>query len=456
MIKNINLASSQFFKYFFYLAFFSLLSIWYIPHTIAARYICEVLILIILLTTPLDWRLFFLKSRLFIIFAAYLLIHVLFFSTNFKAGLGGFKSEWMHFILFTIAGAGSGLLFIKHKTKDILLYVAIALATPLIIHALLLLIRGSSIGAIPWGYWGINEIHGDFAYPALQVSILVLTYILCQSSEKNKKMAVFILFLCFISPLIAQSRGGVIFTLISIISTFLFIFFLHNGNYLLQKKKILTSIFALSVISLLLGIGVSADLGRWSGIAARAIVALEGDSILTHCNGVSEIRDSFKSRGITITPELNAAIEATKVGDGARVLVARTGFLLSLKNPLGINGSKDAYQIAIRDYCGFSPEIPISHAHNAWIDTSLAIGIPGMLILLLVILNYGIQGFRISNIAGQINPYAIALCLSSFLWILRGFLDSTLRDQMLEMQAFIFALLFVLALNYPKATSVNK
>lgn len=455
MIKNIN-PSSQFFTYTFYLAFFSLLSIWYIPHTIAARYICEALILVILLITPLDWRLFFRKSRLFIVFVAYLLIHLIFFSTNFKAGLSGFKSEWMHFILFTIAGAGSGLLFIKHKTKDILLYVAIALATPLIIHALLLLIRGSSIGAIPWGYWGINEIHGDFAYPALQVSILVLTYILCQSSEKNKKMAVTILFLCFISPLIAQSRGGVIFTLISIISTFLFVFFLRNGNYLLQKKKILTSVFALSIISLLFGIGVSADLGRWSGIAARAIVALEGDSMLTHCNGVSEIRDGFKKRGVTITPELNAAIEAAKVGDGARVLVARTGFLLALKNPLGINGSKDAYQIAIRNYCGFNPEIPISHAHNAWIDTSLAIGIPGMLILILVILNYGVQGFRMSSIVGQINPYAIALCLSSFLWILRGLLDSTLRDQMLEMQAFIFALLFVLALNYPKAASVDK
>lgn len=456
MIKNIDLSSSQFFKYFFYLAFFGLLSIWYIPHTIAARYICAVIILIIVLTTPLDWRLFFRKSKFFIIFAAYLLIHLLFFSTNFNAGLVGFKSEWMHFILFTIAGAGSGLLFIKHEIKDILLYVAIALAAPLFIHALLLLIRGSSIGEIPWGYWGINEIHGDFAYPALQTSILVLTYILCQSSEKKKIIAFFILFLCFISPLIAQSRGGIIFTLISIVSTFLFVFFLQNRSRLLQKKKVLIFVFSLSVISLLLGIGVSADLGRWSGITTRAFVALEGNPILTHCNGISEIRDSFKKRGIFISPELNSAIEATKVGDGARVLAARTGFLLALKNPLGINGSKDAYQIAIRDYCGFNPEIPISHAHNAWIDTSLAIGIPGMLILLLVILNYGVQGFRMSSISDQINPYAIALCLSAFLWILRGLLDSTLRDQMLEMQAFIFALLYILALNYPKSASVDK
>jgi hypothetical protein len=48
----------------------------------------------------------------------------------------------------------------------------------------------------------------------------------------------------------------------------------------------------------------------------------------------------------------------------------------------------------------------------------------------------------------HINPFALALFISAGIWILRGVLDSTLRDQMLEMQAFIFAFLFASAISY--------
>jgi O-antigen ligase len=115
--------------------------------------------------------------------------------------------------------------------------------------------------------------------------------------------------------------------------------------------------------------------------------------------------------------------------------------MLSLNNPMGIDQSKQAYQQAITHYCGAIPKIFIAHAHNAWIDTALAIGIPGAALLLLVLLNYakiGLIAFKGHSIS---SSFGLALFASSSMWILRGLLDSTMRDQMLEMQAFIFATL---------------
>jgi hypothetical protein len=48
------------------------------------------------------------------------------------------------------------------------------------------------------------------------------------------------------------------------------------------------------------------------------------------------------------------------------------------------------------------------------------------------------------KLRGRINVFAIALFISAGIWVLSGILDSTLRDHMLEIQAFTFSLLFVL------------
>ena len=64
--------------------------------------------------------------------------------------------------------------------------------------------------------------------------------------------------------------------------------------------------------------------------------------------------------------------------------------------------------------------------------------------------NYATQGFGMIKAGGKINSFAIALFISAAVWILRGVLDSTLRDHMLEMQAFTFALLLVLSIQLHK------
>jgi O-antigen ligase len=441
----------------FYLALFSLIPLWNIPHTIAARYVCEGLLLVLILSSSLDWKPILSKAKLVILFFTYLFIQLFFFSTDLKSGLSGFKSEWMHFILFSLTGAGAGLIISKQKSEKTLLYIGAAFTLPLFIHLCLSAIKGFEIGAVPWRYWGINEIHGDLGYTALQAAVLLSTYFLIVAKTRSQKILSCILMLsCIVSPLIAQSRGGVLFALAAILFTFTAYFLIVQKKSKFSIKGLLILISVIICVGFIVKMGISVDPARWTGAFSRASVGFQGDPNALYCNGIDSLRNSLKANGVAITPQIEAGIKSVEDGDGARVMAARSGLRMALENLMGINGSKQAYQIAITRFCGKPPAIFISHTHNAWLDTALAIGIPGAILLLLVMLNYGWQGFRMIKQHNQINPFALALFVSAGIWILRGVLDSTLRDQMLEMQAFILAFLLAAAINYQAKISGAK
>ena len=443
--------------YIFYLALLSLIPLWNIPHTIAARYMCEGLLLILVLSSALEWKPILSKAKLIILFFAYLFIQLFFYSSDLKSGLSGFKSEWMHFILFSLAGAGAGIIVSKQQSEKALLYLGSAFTLPLLIHLSLSVVKGIEIGAVPWRYWGINEIHGDLGYTALQAIVLLSAYFLVLAKTRSQRILSCILMLtCIVSPVIAQSRGGVIFALAGIAFTSITYFLIAKKKRDFGIKGLLILMSVVICLGFLVKMGISADPTRWGGVFSRALVGFQGDPNALYCNGIDSLRNSLKANGVAITPQIEAGIKSVEDGDGARVMAARSGLRMALENPMGINGSKQAYQIAIARFCGKPPAIFISHTHNAWIDTSLAIGIPGAFLLLLVMLNYGWQGFRMTKQGNQINPFALALFVSAGIWILRGALDSTLRDQMLEMQAFTFALLLAAALNYQSKTSDAK
>jgi hypothetical protein len=442
--------------YLVYLVLFFLIQLWTIPHTIAARYICEVLLLILIFSSRLEWKLILGKSKLLVLFFAYLLIQLFFFSTDLKTGLKGFKSEWMQFIVFSIIGAGAGLYFAKQKTSNLLLYFGIAFLVVPLIHLILSLFKFIEAGVIPWGYWGINDHHADLGYKTLLASIFLSTFLFFETKKKLLTwICILLLIACIASPLIAQSRAGVIFVLLSLLFVFLIYVFIFQSRRSLRLKDFLILIMGLFFVGLIIKSGISADPNRWGGMISRALVGFHGDPNLVYCNGIENLRSAILAEGIAITPQIESGIKSVEDGDGARIMAARSGLLMAAENPMGINGSKQAYQTAITQYCQKPPAIFIPHTHNGWIDTALAIGIPGALLLLLIMLNYATQGFRMIRSGSRTNPFAIALFVSAAIWILRGILDSTLRDHMLEMQAFTFALLLVLAILFHKENVSN-
>jgi hypothetical protein len=106
--------------------------------------------------------------------------------------------------------------------------------------------------------------------------------------------------------------------------------------------------------------------------------------------------------------------------------------------PMGINGSKHAYKTAKTKFCQNPPAIFVSHTHNGWLDAALASGIPGALLLLLVILNYTTQGFRMIKAGGRINAFVIALFISAAVLIFVASLTEHLEAICLKCKPSLF------------------
>ena len=320
------------------------------------------------------------------------------------------------------------------------------------------MIKGFSVGYIPWGYWGLSDIHGDLAYSSLQAVIFVSVFLFCQAKQgSNKLLCVLLLFACALSVVFAQSRGGLLFIVLSGLLTWIAVIFFARSNRIFNLKNISLALLLFATFGLIVAFGSHHNPQRWLESPIRALSALKSDPFLGLCSAPNTVPPNDKSEiQATLNPEQIEARSRIMYGDSARVILAKAGFELSKTYPLGFNGSKEAYQQAIIKYCERPPFVEYSHTHNAWLDTSLAIGIPGAILLLLVMLNYGWQGYKMIGRSKQMNPFALALFISAGVWILRGMLDSTLRDQMLEIQAFVLAFLLAAALNYPPKVSDAK
>ncbi len=424
--------------------FFTLIlcSVWNIPHTIGIRYLAAIILICLLI-----WRkpnlIDYLKTQtIFITLCIYLLIHIFFISDNLTLAIKSFNQEWLKFIIFTLLGASIGIYFFSNYEKDIFLWLGGAFSIPLIIHLALVILKTIQVGSVPFGYSGysaLSESHGDLGYTALQSSIFLLTFILLGTQSKLKKSwAFFLLFCCILSPYLAQSRGGLIFVTFSIL-LITAIFYSIKLQFDKFKNIFLATVIAILICIFSVKIASIALPSKWVNMGQKIELGLIGDPIEIICSGNQKIVDDLNHRKIPITNELKAIVDDINTGTAARLTVARAGIQLLMENPMGINGSKNAYQLAISQKC--SPTINMANTHNGWLDLALALGIPGLVIFLILFMKYSWTGIKALKQADTyIIMASLGLIATATIWMLRGILDATSRDQMLEMQAFCLAL----------------
>jgi hypothetical protein len=434
-----------------------MLPLWNIPDTIAIRYFCALTILFVVIVSKVNWKYFFYNNQAIPLLFLYILIQLFFFSTDFDQALRNFKSEWLKFILFSFAGIGSGYLIQNIRTPKLLFYLGFLFAIPLIIHLVLCIIHGISIGKVPMGYWGINKTHGDLAYASLQAVIFITIFWFFQSKTPLDKILSFILLsTCIMSLLIASSRGGTFFVFVSILTALGLSSLTHQRSQWSIKYFIIT---VLSIGVLILGvfkIAQSLDSQRWEGTLSRLEMGFKGDALKINCEGVEVLQDTLTTEGIEITPQISRILESIKDGDGARMMAARSALHLITENPMGINQSRLGYEIALEKHCGYKPKIMLLNSHNGWFDTALAIGVIGAIFYLLVYLNFLRFGLQTSfGPHKELVPYGVALFSLGFIWMVRSVFDSAQRDQMLEMQIFTLCLLSSYILFFKKAATSN-
>jgi O-antigen ligase len=419
-------------------------AIWNIPHTIALRYFLMLMLVSIIVSSRLDWRICGKWSVASLILFTYIIGHAIAYSPDVYFIFNNYWKEWLKFILVSIIGAGVGLLISERESRKVLLYFGAAFSVPLIVHIVLFVYRWILLMDFPWGYWGINQTHGDLAYASLQATAILGGYLFWQAKERwEKSLAAVLLFVCLLSPLLASSRGGVAFTLVSMLAVISVYLISGRKRYLSARSGILIGVGFAVLVATVFNVAATFDPERWNGLVSRFSIGFEGDPLAINCNGVAELRRELEQKG-PINDQLSRIIEGVNVGDGSRIMTARAGLRLLAQHPMGINGATHAYQIAINQIC--DPVIKMSHTHNAWIDTALAIGVPGAVLLLAVFLTYAVLGLKTIQIDTVARPFGAVLFLLAIMWIIRGVFDSTQRDHMLEMQAFILPFLAMQAL----------
>jgi O-Antigen ligase len=430
----------------FLTAFFLLLPLWNLPDTIALRYLLSLTLLIVVIFSKIEWETFFTNNPFLILLFFYILIQLIFFSSNFKLAFLNFKSEWLKFILFAITGIGCGKILYTKKLPNLLFYLGLFFVIPLVIHLFMSVWKGLLIGYLPIGYWGINKTHGDLAYTSMHATLFLMIFYLFQANTTYQKLLTFALLgTCIFSPLIASSRGGVIFVFLSIITILILKILIHSRSRWLQKHLIMYVLGTGVLILCIFKVGETLDPQRWSGTISRLEMGFKGDALKINCEGIESLETTLREEGFVVTPKISDilnAVQSGQNGDIARMLAARAAIQLIPQHWMGIDQSKLGYDQALEKACGHAPKIKLSNAHNGWLDTALAIGFLGAILYFLVCCNFLKQGLKsCSADTPEIIPYGVALSALSMIWILRSIFDSAQRDQMLEMQIFTLCLL---------------
>lgn len=424
-----------------------LATVWNISNTIVFRQLALLFLLIITI-----WVVFpgkdILKNNWFLIaFFLYLPFHLLFLSSDAHREISIFFGPELRLFVCSVIGLGLGGLFKDQIMKYLFLYLGTCFSIPLYIHLFLFIKTWILEGYFPYGYWGINLIHGDLGLAALAASLFLTIYFFYYATHLHEKsLACLMLLPCILSPLFAASRGGTVFVIFMILIVFILTNLNLNKAFLLKKSKIFIPILFISC-AFIFWIAKTYQPERWMGTFSRIEFGMKIDNpekII--CEGTPLLIDQLKQKNIEITPKIQALIDGVEDGDGARVIVARAAIELIKKNPLGMDGSKESYQKAIKLECE-QPKNGINHAHNGWLNMALSIGIPGAILYFLTILTYLKFGLSYIKAGIELQPFAVALVAMTFFWIIRACFDSTERDQAIEMQFFLITFLYSLLWN---------
>jgi hypothetical protein len=417
-----------------------LIPVWNIPHTMAIRNITAGLLLILVIFNNRDWLIYLRSSKPLIAFSIYLLFFILFISSDQLETIKNINSEWLKFILYSILGGAIGLHFAKYSIKKIFLFLGFCFAIPLLIHIGLFSIESMKQQTIPWGYAGLSLSHGDLGYSALQGTIFLSTCLFFFNNSKKLALSLLLLIgLMLISVVIARSRGGLIFIILSFMAVAFFS--LITTEKISLSKKIALGFFLLLALFAVTKAMTGLFPDKWKNFDSKVRIGLMGNPISINCNGAEELKKELLQIRKSLTADDIETIHEIDIGSTAsRIVTARAGLTLLTQNPWGINASREAYRISLQGIC--VPKVNLANTHNGWLDSALGIGVAGALILLSIYINnifIAVNAIQ-QKIKGS-EAAAAALFVTSFIWIFRNFLDAAQRDQMLEMQGLSMALL---------------
>ena len=449
--SNINFLKVQ--KIIFIALLVGLCVIFSMPNTIAIRYSFGALLLMLVVFLRPEWQLIVAANKIFLLFITYIFLHFYFLTDHIPSGVFLINSQWLNFILFSFLGFGVGSVCYKYNYKNLYLILGLAFSTPIVIHVGQIFWQWQQSGMMPFAYRGIFPHHEILGYAAILTILFIGADFLFQSGGWLRKLITLsVILLCLFSNILANGRAGFAFTIITILMLVFFtIFFKKNSFDISIRKKL-----GLALAVILLGmaaifIASKYDGGRWKNTISNLTSGFQiKEPLKAVCDGPQILKKQFHDSQES-NSEIDTQINKFFIGDSSRTLVALASLEVLKKYPLGIDGSKNSYSIAVDLACGHPRYFKLEHAHNGWLNMSFAIGIPGAIIYLLLLVSYTKYAVSFRKEENK-NIYPEAVMLSSFamIWILRAFFDDVHKDHMLQMQGLIMMLLFGYLANYRK------
>ncbi len=419
---------------------------WCIPETISLRYFFALIILFILAfhsqykllnKDPININL--------ILFILFLLLYLI-LSSDFSKSFKSIKSEWLKFIIFSIMGAQ--LAYSNLDKKKILLYMGIgfSLVNYLYVFYYCLYLKSFEIPKF-------LIHHGYIAYTSLTSSLLLMILLVY---NRNKIISIIILITLqvnLISLIYCGSRGGILFNILSII---VFIFILIYLNFQIFKIQIIKLILLILLSILFLYLNHNSEkLDNFKNITENVISKSQNSEKFQNFDNILKI--GLVSNPIDVLcngyyPELyplnfeiknnenfeKAIEDLNKEGTSARIVTARASYLLLKYNLWGKNlDTINSFKLILRERCDGKPKIELANSHNGWLDLTHAMGLIGLVLFLffyiypLIIFLRSLNSIKIDDLWISVGGFIFI-----FIWFLRGMLDATMRDHMLEIQAF--------------------
>lgn len=379
----------------------------------------------------INWEAIRWATPLFV-WAAYLCIFPLFAEPRADAW-SSFWVIWYRGLIALAVGAAAALVLYDECQRVRVFQLGLITTVPILIHLGLVGWRFIETSTIPWNYWGRESHHADLGYAAGH-AVVFLSVALLTSETKRRFGSIALIVASILSVTVAQSRGGVGFSLIGL-ALVLAAHFLASGGG--RRPRLLLGFFGVLVLAtVVLGFAAKSD-ARWVRMMDRLSAGFHGDALQIECEGTQQVEAELTAK-YGAGGRTNDLIASIQSGDGARTVLLRAGLTLAFEHPWGLDGSRQAFQKRLQEYCP-SPAIQMAHTHNGWLDTVLALGWIGAVLyawMLIHFLRLGIAGLKSG---GAVSEWALVLVAITLFWILRGFADSVYRDHQLEMQGFVLA-----------------
>lgn len=366
-----------------------------------------------------------------VLWVGYLLMFPL-LSTDPGVAWDNLLGQWGKGVMAMAAGAALAW-WISQQRWGSTIAMGLAAFVPIAVYLSLFAVRAIQTGSLPWAYLGIEEHHSYLGYAVAQ-GVLLLSAAFLVAPGKRKAWLAALILLALLSTALIQSRAGLAFGLLA--SLLVFAASLRAADTRLRLQIALAVVVMTILGAAAFAVAIKTD-ARWQSIGTRLAAGWMGDAIDIECHGTASVEPAIRAR-YGEGPATEHIISHIRDGDGARVVLLRAATELAIEHPWGLDGSRTAFWKRLREVCAV-PAYNMFHAHNAWLDTALAIGWPGALLFLAMMAYFIRLGWRHLTPDTPINPWALLLVAAPIFWLLRGLVDSCYRDHMLEMQGFLIA-----------------